>query len=907
MGGREKPSGRDGKYQGKSGGGKGQSRGAQSLTYKFHPYSTSMGKKYAPYTNVEEKIKLRVSKDLKYPNDIVDSIKAKSLIDMETKVPKLKASTSKNDEEKRLENKEYKMRYELELKEWSKRKSIFEENVNKMHAIIMEDYCTEYMTNKIREDPKYEEEQATDFTKLLKAISGIMYQSADAVHPVWSMAETMGRLLNIRQAQGESLYEYKDRVNQAASAVKAKLGTEIFTGFMRSTERYKNEKDTKAKRAMEENAFEEFTTMCYLRGCDRDKYQSLIDDLRSQYTRENDQYPRTMEKAMTLLSKHRHDNRKNGVTRRNAQQPSVKGDEKLTSFYQGGKACYCCGSSEHMLPDCKKKGTIPKSEWKDPKFYRAKYAKGQQHMQVDVDGDNDNQSNGRYDDEDEALGWSNAHILKEHCNIHTMKGYSLLNKVKKLPKLKDCLLMDSASSLDLIANERFCKNIEKLERPIDIGTNGGDLLIEKKADMYGYGEVNFDEGAIANILSLKNMVLEKGWRVQFDSKHANCFFVHSPRGILKFECDARGMYSYVPGPLRKPTSEEKSIVRKIENDVKETMKGTSFVQTVEENMKGFTDNQQLRAKEARKAYYVLFAPSMRSLQGVIRQNLFDNMPISSEDLRIADKIYGTDISTLRGKSTRPKPEQVRDNWIEIPEEILKNNRRIVLNVDVMYVNDCMFLTSIDETIRFRAAVPLTSRHHEVLYDGMKMVIRKYNNADFVVYLIKCDGEFKPLMEKVEDKLQVFINYANPEEHVPAAERNNRFIQERTRVAYHRLPFKKLNSILIRYLVMAATHTANYFPAKGGLSRFYSPYMILNERRVDWKKMCVCEFGTYVEAYNRTTNTNAPRTIGAIYLRPAANYQEGHEVLDLQTKRVVTRAKVTPLPMTKQVIDIVHLL
>ena len=84
--------------------------------------------------------------------------------------------------------------------------------------------------------------------------------------------------------------------------------------------------------------------------------------------------------------------------------------------------------------------------------------------------------------------------------------------------------------------------------------------------------------------------------------------------------------------------------------MKKTVKSTTFVQTVEKNMKGFTDNQQLRAKEARKAYHILFAPSMRSLKGVMRQNLFDNMPVTSEDIRIADKIYGPDISTLRGKT-----------------------------------------------------------------------------------------------------------------------------------------------------------------------------------------------------------------------------------------------------------------
>ena len=77
---------------------------------------------------------------------------------------------------------------------------------------------------------------------------------------------------------------------------------------------------------------------------------------------------------------------------------------------------------------------------------------------------------------------------------------------------------------------------------------------------------------------------------------------------------------------------------------------------------------------------------------------------------------------------------------------------------------------------------MKTRNHELIYNGLKMVVRKYGNADFVIYLIKCDGEFRSLMDKVDEKLKVYINYSNPEEHVPAAKRNNRFIQERVRVA-----------------------------------------------------------------------------------------------------------------------------
>ena len=47
------------------------------------------------------------------------------------------------------------------------------------------------------------------------------------------------------------------------------------------------------------------------------------------------------------------------------------------------------------------------------------------------------------------------------------------------------------------------------------------------------------------------------------------------------------------------------------------------------------------------------------------------------------------------------------------------------------------------------------------------------------------------MEQLSNEFQVTMNYANPQEHVPEAERNNRVIKERMRTAYHRLPFKHL--------------------------------------------------------------------------------------------------------------------
>ena len=109
------------------------------------------------------------------------------------------------------------------------------------------------------------------------------------------------------------------------------------------------------------------------------------------------------------------------------------------------------------------------------------------------------------------------------------------------------------------------------------------------------------------------------------------------------------------------------------------------------------------------------------------------------------------------------------------------------------------------------------------------MLKHYNKAGFTVTRINCDMEFKSIMDDVKNKLNIELNYANAGDHVPEAECNNRTIKERFRAAYHRLPYKAMTRIMIRYLAMDCTNKLNLFPAKGGISEYYSPRTILNQR------------------------------------------------------------------------------
>jgi hypothetical protein len=146
------------------------------------------------------------------------------------------------------------------------------------------------------------------------------------------------------------------------------------------------------------------------------------------------------------------------------------------------------------------------------------------------------------------------------------------------------------------------------------------------------------------------------------------------------------------------------------------------------------------------------------------------------------------------------------------------------------------------------------------------------------------------MDDVSDTMDIEMNYTSRGEHVPEAERNNHTIGERIRTAYHNLPYETIPKIMLKYLSMVSTNQLNLFPAKGGVSAYLSPHVIITGRNLDFDKHCQVPFGSHVQVNqeNDPTNTQAPRTIDAIYLRPMKNRQGGHEVMNLMTGQVITR-------------------
>ena len=77
--------------------------------------------------------------------------------------------------------------------------------------------------------------------------------------------------------------------------------------FVEHTEEYQKETDTKQQSELKDQSFERYMAFVLLRNSDQAKYRSLMNGLISQYSMENDQYPKSITAAIDILANHKHD------------------------------------------------------------------------------------------------------------------------------------------------------------------------------------------------------------------------------------------------------------------------------------------------------------------------------------------------------------------------------------------------------------------------------------------------------------------------------------------------------------------------------------------------------------------------------------------------------------------------
>jgi hypothetical protein len=255
--------------------------------------------------------------------------------------------------------------------------------------------------------------------------------------------------------------------------------------------------------------------------------------------------------------------------------------------------------------------------------------------------------------------------------------------------------LDNQSTVDIFCNTSLLQNIWKSDNTMKIQCNAGSRTTNLIEDLSNYGTMWYDPGGIANILSMKR-VKEK-CHVHYDSKGDGIFYVIKPAGITrKFVESNCGLY-YLD------TAEDNEF---------------TLVTTVTNKADQYTRKEYVRAEKARELQITIGCPSTKDLLNIINNNLLNNFPVNRADVIAANNIFGADLGSLKGKTTREKVSPVNLVRNYLPKEIMNRHRSVTLCIDIMFVNQIPMLVSVSCNIKFGTIQDIPNRSNKHLLSGI---------------------------------------------------------------------------------------------------------------------------------------------------------------------------------------------
>ena len=152
------------------------------------------------------------------------------------------------------------------------------------------------------------------------------------------------------------------------------------------------------------------------------------------------------------------------------------------------------------------------------------------------------------------------------------------------------------------------------------------------------------------------------------------------------------------------------------------------------------------AKQARDTMFMVGRSSDKDYITIIESNQIENFPVKPESICIAKKIFGPELETLKGKTTKKKSISVPQDIINIPRSIKNAHRDVMIVADVMFMNTIPFFVTICRVIKFWTPQYIPNRRENTYVMFIKLLVQVYRSSGFIVHMFLMDREFECLRE-----------------------------------------------------------------------------------------------------------------------------------------------------------------
>ena len=443
------------------------------------------------------------------------------------------------------------------------------------------------------------------------------------------------------------------------------------------------------------------------------------------------------------------------------------------------------------------------------------------------------------------------------------------------------ILLDSQSTFSVFCNPSLVCNIRSSPNTMHAITNGGSQHTNLIADFPNLGCVWFNPASIANILSLAHV--QQVCRVTLDTALEPALVVHRLDGsLMKFHQHPSGLYVFIP---------------EVTSPISDTVSNYILLHTVADNRARFTRRELIAADAARTLFRKLNRPGEAAFHHILQHNLIRNCPVTVDDAKRALLIYGPDVPSLKGKTTKQSapPHIPTTLGAPLPAPILADHPAITVCADFFFVQGLPFLHTISRAIHYRTALSVPDRSKRTILPELRRVFRRYQARGFLLAGLHADGEFECIRDDVHP---VPVDIVAADCHVGEVERSIRTLKERLRAAVHGMPYRRLPKLMVRELVTDITRSLNLFPPPDGVYPTMSPATIIDGTPLPDFNHLQLEFGAYVQVFDDSSPTNTPRSrsVGAIALGPTGNASGAYFFMSLASGARLSRSQWTELPI-----------